>query len=210
VRPLARLATFAGVLVLAASGPAVQAQIAPDSAVVAAPVVAPLQPDSAGPSPSGAVVRAIAVPGWGQVYTGQWLKAPFAVAGVAGAVSYLVFNQRRYVLYRRATLLAGCQDLPGDPETDPGRFDLCQTAEAEYQDEWDELNNRPFGTLAPIRDRARGSRDIAVVVVGLAYAVQALDAYIAAELADFDVSEDLAVGLAPTSEGGLVALRVRL
>lgn len=203
-----RLAALAGVLVTVASGPVARAQIAPDSAAGAAPVVAPLQADSAGPSPRGAVVRAIAVPGWGQVYTGQWLKAPLAVAGVAGAVSYLVFNQRRYVLYRRATVFAGCQDQPPDPDGD--RFELCTDVAPSYEDEWEELGSRGFATLAPIRDRARGSRDIAVVVVGLAYAVQALDAYVSAQLSDFDVSEDLAVGLAPTPEGGLLAVRVRL
>ena len=194
-----------------ALGTSASAQPAPDSVAAVAPAVAPALPDSAGgPTPRGAVLRALAVPGWGQVYNGQPLKAPVALAGVAGAVAYLVFNQRRYVLYRRATVFAGCRVNAGDPETSPDRVELCTEVAPSYEDEWRALNSREFGTLAPIRDRARGSRDIAVVVVGVAYALQALDAYVAAELADFDVSEDLAVHLAPAAGGGLLTLRVRL
>ena len=62
--------------------------------------------------------------------------------------------------------------------------------------------------MSPVRDRARGQRDVGVLIVGVAYAVQALDAYVAAQLADFDVSEDLSLRLAP--ERGGLALRVRL
>ena len=168
----------------------------------------PTLPDSVGRSPRGAVLRALAVPGWGQVYNRQPLKAPVALAGVAGAVAYLAFNQRRYVLYRRATVFAGCRDAPPGP--DDSRLELCTEVAPSYEDEWEELGDRGFSTLAPIRDRARGARDIAVVVVGVAYALQALDAYVAAELADFDVSEDLALALAPTPEGAALAVRVRL
>ena len=41
----------------------------------------------------------------------------------------------------------------------------------------------------------------------LAYGLQALDAYVSAELADFDVSEDLSLHLAPTSTGPAATLR---
>lgn len=201
-------ASLAALLAVAAAlGASASAQRTPDSGAVA-PVVAPPLPNPVGPSPRGAVTRALLVPGWGQVYNGQWLKAPLAVAGVAGAVGYLVFNQRRYVLYRRATVFAGCQDVP--PEPDDSLFELCTEVAPAYEDEWETLGERSFGTLAPIRDRARGQRDIAVVVVGVAYAFQALDAYIAAQLADFDVSEDVVIGLDPSPDGGLLAVRVRL
>ena len=43
-----------------------------------------------------------------------------------------------------------------------------------------------------------------------AYALQALDAYVSAELADFDVSEDLSLRVAPSPAGPTLGLRVRL
>jgi len=47
-------------------------------------------------------------------------------------------------------------------------------------------------------------------VVAVAYALQALDAYVAAELLGFDVSEDLSLGVGPAAGGGALSLRVRL
>lgn len=181
-------------------GGAAQAQVA------APPPPVPTAVDSSGlPSPSGAVIRAVAVPGWGQVYAGQPLKAPFALAAVVGAAAYAVNRQQQYLLYRRATLYAGCVDFP-----DRVNFDEVCTPETldATRDEWEELEQPDFARVSPIRDRARGQRDVAVLIVGVAYAVQALDAYVASQLAGFDVSEDLSLRVAP--EAGGVALRVRL
>ncbi|MDT7857052.1 DUF5683 domain-containing protein [Rubrivirga sp. S365] len=159
------------------------------------------------PSPRGAVLRAVAVPGWGQVYAGQPLKAPFAAAAVAGAVVYAVSRQRQYLRYDRAAFYAGCVQFEPEDRTDLGAACTPEAVES-TRGEWEALNEPTFASVKPIRNRARGQRDIAVLVVGVAYAVQALDAYVAAQLAGFDVSEDLSVRLAP--ERGGLALRVRL
>ena len=162
--------------------------------------------DSVGlPSPGGAVLRAAVLPGWGQVYAGQPLKAPFAAAAVAGAVVYAVDRQRQFIVFRRAALYAGCIQ-------DPVRIvveDACAFEDiASARDEWVALGRPTFAAVAPVRNQARGQRDIGFLVVGVVYAVQALDAYVAAHLAGFDVSEDLSLRVAP-EQGGL-ALRVRL
>lgn len=177
-----------------------------------APAVA-VVPDTTGPSPRGAVLRALAVPGWGQAYNGQWLKAPVALGGVVAAAVYLADRQSQYRRFQRAALVAGCEADPG--ADDPDRAALCADAVARYQDVLDALNagrTQPltFSTLQSFRDTARGQRDVGVVVVVVAYAVQVLDAYVIAELADFDVSEDLSVRVAPAARGGALSLRVRL
>ena len=189
------------VALLVAGGAAAQPTAPP-------PVPAPPTPtaDSAGlPSPGGAVLRAAVLPGWGQVYSGQPLKAPFAAAAVAGAVVYAADRQRQYLLFRRAALYAGCVE-------DPTRIILEDACDAETiasaRDEWIELGEPSFAAVAPVRNQARGQRDIGVLVVGVVYAVQVLDAYVAAHLAGFDVSEDLSLRAAP-EQGGL-ALRVQL
>lgn len=168
----------------------------------------PVLPDSADTrTPRGAVVRALVLPGLGQVYNRQYVKAPLMAAGVAGAVAYAVWRQRRYTYYRRAALYAGC--LQGPNET-PERIELCTETAPGYEDEWQDLGEPAFATIAPVRNSARGQRDIAVLVVGVAYAFQVLDAYVAAELAAFDVSEDVVVHVRPDVEGPVLALRVRL
>ena len=161
-------------------------------------------------SPRGAVLRALAVPGWGQVYNREWVKAPVAAGAVAGAVAYAVYRQRQYLLYRRSAVYAGCVDRPGDPASDPDRLAFCTAAQASYADEWTEAGAKTFADVGSIRERVRGQRDISFLVVGVAYAVQALDAYVAAELSGFDVSEDLSLHVLPSPHGGAVALRVGL
>lgn len=193
---------LAALVFLAAAG-GVEAQVAAPPPIAAPPA------DSAAadslPSPRGAVLRAVAVPGWGQVYAGQPLKAPFAAAAVAGAVVYAVSRQRQYRRYRRAARYAGCVEVPDRVDFE----EKCTPDVLEStRDEWEALGEPEFDRVSPIRNRARGQRDIAVLIVGVAYAVQALDAYVAAQLAGFDVSEDLSVRLAP--ERGGLALRVRL
>jgi hypothetical protein len=177
----------------------------PDSAAAPVPVEVVLRQVRADTvaerTPRGAVTRALVAPGWGQVYNREPRKAPVVVAALGGAIGYAVVRQRRYTRDRRAALYAGCLESPGR--------DPCADAEA-ARDEW-EAAGQPAGPAArSIRDRTRGQRDIAVLGVALVYALQALDAYIAAELADFDVSDDLSVRLLPADAGAALGLRVRL
>ena len=180
--------------------------------VPAPPAPPPAAADTSGlPSPGGAVLRAVAVPGWGQVYAGQPLKAPVALALVGGAVAFAVDRQRQYLLFRRAAFYAGCVGVDPEDRTDGGAACTPEAVEA-ARDEWEALGEPEYVSaargIAGSRNQARGQRDVAVLLVGVAYAVQALDAYVAAQLAGFDVSEDLSVRVAP--ERGGLALRVRL
>ena len=157
-------------------------------------------------SPRTAVTRSLLVPGLGQLYNREPVKAPIAAALVVGAVIYAVDRQGEYVRFRRATLFAGCR--AEDPSGVPGR-PACDEA-PDYADEWEALESAPFTSLRPVRDRARGQRDVSYLLVGVAYALQALDAYVAAELSDFDVSEDLAVALEVAPHRAGLSLRVGL
>lgn len=193
-------AAVLGLLATAAFSAA--AQPLPDSAAATRPAVT-VAPASALPSPRGAVTRALVLPGWGQVYNREPVKAPVAAALVAGSVAYAVFQQRRYLLYRRSAFYAGCVQAPDREACAP---DVVAAAE----DEWVETGSPSFPAVAPLRDRVRGQRDVGFLVVGVAYALQALDAYVSAELAGFDVSEDLSVRIAPAPEGAALSLRLGL
>ena len=151
----------------------------------------------------GAVLRSLAVPGWGQVYNGETYKAPFAAGLVAGAGVYAYIQQDRYLLYRRAAYYANCQDVP-DRE-------VCEGYKTR-QGAWEEAGGDLFDADAyeRVRDSARGNRDLGIVVFLGVYALQVVDAYVAAQLADFDVSEDLSLGVAPAPGGAAVRLRIGL
>jgi hypothetical protein len=158
------------------------------------------------PSPRGALFRSLALPGWGQIYNNQPLKAPFIWAGLGTLVGVTVHSNNRAILFRRAAIYHDCREQPESvPEgfcSDAGRF-------ADEFERADALTAGPLtGTSARnLRDQFRRQRDLFALVSFLAYGLQALDAYVAAELADFDVGEDLTVGVLPAGPG--LALRWR-
>lgn len=157
--------------------------------------------------PSVALRRSLLVPGWGQLGNRRPARALVAAGAVAGAAGYLVVRQLDYARYRRAALFAGCVEAPGR--------DVC--ADVAYAEaSWQALGQPTFAAVRPVRDAARGQRDVAGLILVAVYAVQALDAYVGAELADFDVGEDLAapspsgVSVAVGAEAGAAALVTRV
>jgi hypothetical protein len=100
------------------------------------------------------------IPGAGQVYLGQWYKAPFIVAGVGGCiVAALVQNNRYHYIADSVTN----QLARGD--------------------------NYNASRYTSVREFYRDDRDRWYIYAGLVYVANLLDAYIAANLYDFDVSD---------------------
>lgn len=158
-----------------------------------------VRPDSL-PSPTGALYRSLAVPGWGQAYNGEWYKVPIVVGGLAGLGYGVWFSQDRTVLFRRAAIFLDCQSNP--ESVPPG---TCDDA-ARFASAFERADALAPGPLSANqarnqRDGYRRQRDMLIGLTIIAYGLQALDAYVAAELADFDVSEDLSlrVGASPTA-----------
>lgn len=160
------------------------------------------------PSPRGALLRSLAVPGWGQIYNRQPLKAPVIWAGLGTLVGVSIYSNSRVILFRRAAIFDDCLNRPGDVPPD-----ACENFEA-FADEFaraDELTAGPLNSTSArnLRDQFSRQRDLFVLVSFLAYGLQALDAFVAAELADFDTGEDLIVGLGTAPAGPSIALRWR-
>ena len=154
--------------------------------------------------PATALRRSLLVPGWGQLRNRRPARAAVATGAVAGAATYLVVRQLDYARYRRAALFAGCVE-------EPDRDVCADVAFAEAS--WQALGQPTFAAVRPVRDAARGQRDVAGLILVAVYAVQALDAYVGAELADFDVGEDLGApspsGVSVRATPGGVAARIR-
>lgn len=153
-------------------------------------------------SPHGALWRAAAVPGWGQYYNRQYYKIPVVYAGLGGLTTFAVLNNLEYLRFRHAYLYRAWQDKvdAGDVEANPY---------AHYASEYDDLAERyPSVTAGPLRsqrDIFRRNRDLLYIGVGLFYMLSILDAYVSAHLLDFDVSEDLSLGLHTAPAPGLRA-----
>lgn len=162
-------------------------------------------------SPRGALWRAAAVPGWGQLYNGQVFKVPLVWGGLLGIAGSALYVNHRYLLYRHAFFWS----IRANPRVG---IDVPPDWEQDYLDVIADLGLTPDGAEAQgtrltdlfrrNRDYLRRNRDLLYIGIGLFYGLTILDAYVSAHLLDFDVGEDLSVAVRP-APGGFAA-RVRL
>jgi hypothetical protein len=201
MRVLRRSTALAVAVLLATMGLRAQPadSLRADSLAFAVPAAA----DSAAlPSPRGALLRSLALPGWGQAYVGQPAKTPVVAGAFVGAVGLAVYLDGRYRRYRRAYLYVSREDADPTVPDAGNEFAL-------FFDDWLATGARAAATTRQLRDDTRRNRDLALLGSAAVYALQALDAYVAAHLAGFDVSEDLAVRVVPTPDGPAALVVVR-
>ncbi len=184
-----------------AAGPS-SAQVLADSTDVFPPSVA-LPDPSDPPTPSGALWRSLAVPGWGQIYVGQPVKAPFFVGALGGLAGLSIYLNGRYTRFRHAYLYVVNEDSPDPTTPNPDNPFVS------FFEDWIDSGAQSATTLRQLRDDGRRNRDLAILGTGLVYALQALDAYVAAHLIEFDVSEDLSLHVVPSAEGPQLVAIVR-
>jgi hypothetical protein len=190
-------------LALSVSVPAAAAQADADSLVLRPdPPTERLDPAYAdGKSPSGALWRSLAVPGWGQLYNGRPVRAAVGFLAVAGIGTIAVQDQLEYGERRRAAQYANGQELLEADLDEPAPDNEF----AGFYDDWLALNVQTASQARSLRDASRRNRDLRFILTGLVYTLQAADTFVTAHLAGFDVGEDLSVQVLP-APGGL-ALR---
>ncbi|MDL2224332.1 DUF5683 domain-containing protein [Bacteroidales bacterium OttesenSCG-928-M06] len=132
------------------------------------------------PDPTKAVLYSAAFPGLGQLYNRKYWKLPIVYGGFIGCAYAITWNHKTYVDYRDAY-----KDLvDNDPNT---------TSWMNYGTNEDYLKS----VLRSRRDRFRRYRDLSCfIAIGL-YAVCMIDAYVDAQLFEFDISEDLSMRVDP-------------
>ena len=211
MRPAARRLPARWVLLLALAAAFAPASAQPDTTAIAPPADTSvvLAPDTADPAdeasalpvaPRTALRRSLLVPGWGQVTNGDYVKAGLFVGAVGGLATLAVVQGLNTVLYRRAAIFADCE--AGTPVP----VGTCDDFEA-FREEWVEAGGLSAAQNRLLRDNARRNRDFLILMTGVAYALQAIDALVSAHLASFDVGEDLSLHLAPTASGPALGLR---
>ncbi|MDR0941779.1 MAG: DUF5683 domain-containing protein [Bacteroidales bacterium] len=133
-------------------------------------------------SPTRATIFSTVLPGLGQAYNHNYWKIPIIYAGFGGIGYGLYFYQNYYTEFRSIYNKYRNDHALTDaiPETIRGRDDY---------------------TLSDVREErnfARRWRDICIIGGSAWYLLNILDAYVYANLFDFDVSDDLSLHLAPT------------
>ncbi|WP_245550349.1 DUF5683 domain-containing protein [Gracilimonas tropica] len=142
------------------------------------------------PNPKKVLRRSLILPGWGQVTNKQAWKVPIVYGLLGGLVYYSMYNHDLYTDYRAAFYNLN----PNTP--DDNRFGPTP----DYISE-----NANLNSLRDSRNFYRNRRDLTFVMVGLAYALNVVDAYVYAHLRPFDVSDDLSLK-ARVTPGTLMAV----
>lgn len=124
------------------------------------------------PNPKSVLYKSLIIPGWGQIVNRQVWKVPIIYGLFAGIGVYTVYIDDLYKDYRAAYYNATHEDMQFGPT--PERLQSVTASQL--------LSNR---------NSYRNQRDFMFVVMGLAYGLNALDAYIFAHMRSFDVSDDL-------------------
>ncbi|MFN4985426.1 MAG: DUF5683 domain-containing protein [Ignavibacteria bacterium] len=121
-------------------------------------------------SPSTAVLYSFLLPGLGQVYTESYWKVPIFTGAAAASTYFIISNQSSFA--------SASQE-----------YDAALVA------------GQPAATTATLlrkREFYRNNRDVAGLALLLTYALAAVDAFVGANLYDFNVSSDLSLQLTPT------------
>ncbi len=140
-------------------------------------------------NPKKATMLSLAFPGAGQIYNGDWWKAPIIYTGL-GILGYCIhWNNKYYTLYRNGYL-----DYI-DKDYTTRRYTLIPGAEAEREEDKDEWLE---STLENRSKSFRRNRDLIIISTIGVYMLGVIEANVAAHLSDFDVSDDLSMKIAPS------------
>lgn len=142
------------------------------------------------PNPTKAVIYSAIFPGLGQAYNRKYWKLPIVYGGFLGVVYAFTWNGRYYSDYADAfsDMALGTGDRWKDflPTVTEDEIKLNPQERLRYQD-----------LLKRKRDFYRRYRDLSIIVGAGLYVLCMIDAYVDAQLFDFDMSEDLSMTVAP-------------
>ena len=144
------------------------------------------------PNPQRALWLAMVLPGAGQIYNRKYWKLPIIYGGFMGCIYALTWNNMMYKDYSQAYL----DIMDDDPET------ASYNKFLHLKNQINSSNEERYKDLFKKRkDKYRRWRDLSFFVMLGIYAVSVIDAYVDAELSQFDISKDLSLKVTPTVIG---------
>lgn len=144
------------------------------------------------PNPQKAIWMALVIPGGGQIYNRKYWKLPIVYGGFLGCIYAMRWNNMMYKDYAQAYL-----DLMDD---DPNTASYNQFLHLGQQ--ITPANEERYKNIFKKRkDKYRRWRDMSFFVMVGIYAISVIDAYVDAELSEFDISKDLSMKIRPTVMG---------
>lgn len=139
------------------------------------------------PDPAKATWMALVIPGGGQIYNRKFWKLPIFYGGFAGCAYALTWNNKMYNDYSDAYRAAVNEEWNSSSITDllppgyVGNISHSQLTE----------------TLRKRKDTYRRYRDMSIFAFIGVYLLSVVDAYVDAELSNFDITPDLSMKVEP-------------
>lgn len=152
------------------------------------------------PKPKKVLLRSAIIPGWGQAVNKQYWKIPIIYGAFAGLGYFSSYMTQQYHAYR-----AAYYNAVANPSTN-FHTDKRFGPTPQY------LIGQSPQALKYYRNYFRNRRDLVYLGIGLVYGLNLLDAYIYAEMRDFNVSNNLSMRttVGPQQVGPYQALALRL
>jgi hypothetical protein len=142
------------------------------------------------PSPKKAMLWAL-IPGGGQIYNRKYWKLPIVYGAGLGLTYGFVWNNQYYKDYKNAYIDL-YYEMQGQPNEERYRSMLPQGTDFEGVDKtW------LFSVLERKKDFYRRNRDLCIIGAVGVYALTILDAFVDAQLFEFDISPDLTMNVYP-------------
>lgn len=148
------------------------------------------------PDPMRAVWLGAIVPGLGQIYNRSYWKLPIVYGGLMGCVYAITWTNNQYVGYKNAYRDIYHDIRKGQLSEDSDKSYIAILPEgytidrmggaSAYQERLKEWQNR-----------THRNRDLSIAITAVVYALTLIDAYVDAQLFDFDISNDLSLNVTP-------------
>ena len=139
------------------------------------------------PDPEKATWLALIIPGGGQIYNRKYWKLPIVYGGFVGCLYAYNWNGQMYKDSRQAYL----DIMDSDPNTDSFKDFFRPGYNFEANKEY--LKS----VFKKRKDRYRRWRDLSIFSFIGVYAISVIDAYVDAQLAGFDITEDINLSIEP-------------
>lgn len=136
------------------------------------------------------------IPGAGQIYNGSYWKLPIVYGAFMGCGYAISWTQGRYSNYKTAYLDLYNDIQAGTVTTDEQKSYIA-VMPAGYTLERLGGESTWLNTLKNRQSTMRRYRDYSILATVVVYALSIIDAYVDAQLFDYDISPDLSINLEP-------------
>lgn len=148
---------------------------------------APLPKQRFIPNSNKALWLAMVFPGAGQIYNRKYWKLPIVYGGFVGCAYALNWNNKMYKDYSQAYL----DIMDDDPNTKSFQDFLPPNYDISGEEE------RFKEIFKKRKDAYRRQRDLSIFCIIGVYLLSIIDAYVDAELSDFDITKDIGLKVEP-------------